>query len=232
MKVTTRSFDSARTGANREETTFTTHNMGNNLMVKEHSLHLVDDDPRLEAQPLYVSGLKMADGKAHNVLYVCTMANNVWAFDVDTGKALWAKPTNLGRPIKPKPQPGKGAPSASDIDLWGINILWGILSTPVIDAETDANRHVVEGILRAYDASVLDPVANADGTARLKLLWDSKHIPGNTFMFSKFCPPLVADGKLFVPTYEGRVDVYGLREMPQGPRPTNAQRLRRRHPKS
>jgi outer membrane protein assembly factor BamB len=599
MKVTTRSYDAARTGANREETTFTTHNMSNNLMVKELSLH-VDDDPRIEAQPLYVGGLKMADGKTHNVLYVCTMANNVWAFDVDTGKTLWAKPTHLAPPVKPKLTPKKGFPHATDIDMWGINILWGILSTPVIDPETnrmyvvlwtsptgeaahaehqiheidivsgaklrntvvdasaesqvaagkpvpkfssprkkqraslllthkasgrnvktifvgcgmtheegdkthgwliaydvetlrrtaswctspngagvgiwqagqgpaadangdiylmtgnygvddnngntippapgdhpeslmklrytppngaggagklepvawftpfqdhmrnrngqdnfqdydlgsagpvplpglnlvvgcgkdgvlyvldtddaqmgkgsdfsrlkqqpifftyfpgfgvdaaqiinldrladgkthhlhaspsywvspnrgpmlfdwgeneclrawtidgsgkvtfvaksaevasagvggtggmpggfvivtssqatpntgivwattplsgDANRHVVEGIVRAYDAAVLDPIANTDGTPRLKLLWDSKHIPHNTFMFSKFCPPVVADGKLFVPTYEGRVDVYGLVEMPGAPRPTNAQRLRHRHAK-
>ncbi len=96
----------------------------------------------------------------------------------------------------------------------------------------DANRHHVEGIVRAYDASVLDPVPNADGSPRLKLLWDSKHIPNNTFTFAKFCPPVVADGRLFVPTYEGRVDVYGLAEMPgAGPRPTNAQRLRHRHAK-
>src|SRR5262249_30350827 len=66
----------------------------------------------------------------------------------------------------------------------------------------DANRHVVEGILRAYDATSLDPVSNLDGTPRLKLLWDSTHIPKNVFSFAKFCPPVVADGKVFVPTYD------------------------------
>jgi outer membrane protein assembly factor BamB len=87
----------------------------------------------------------------------------------------------------------------------------------------DANRFVVEGILRAYDASSLDPNANADGSPRLKLLWDSTHIPGNTFKFSKFCPPVVADGNVFVPTYEGRVDVYILASPPHSaPLPTNA----------
>jgi outer membrane protein assembly factor BamB len=87
----------------------------------------------------------------------------------------------------------------------------------------DANRDVVDGIIRAYDATSLDPVNNMDGTARLKLLWDSRHIPGNRFQFSKFCPPVVADGKVLVTTYEGRVDIYELPAVhPPGPVPTNA----------
>jgi outer membrane protein assembly factor BamB len=87
----------------------------------------------------------------------------------------------------------------------------------------DANKHVVEGILRAYDATNLDPVANPDGTPRLKRLWDSKQIPGNTFNFSKFCPPIIADGRVFVPTYDGRVDVYELvKSPPHAAVPVNA----------
>jgi outer membrane protein assembly factor BamB len=103
-------------------------------MVKALSLH-VDDDPRIEAQPLYMAGLKMNDGKVHNVIYVCTMANNIWAFDADDGKTIWK--ANIGKPIKPGPKPHPGFPSATDIDLWGVNILWGILGTPVIDADTN-----------------------------------------------------------------------------------------------
>jgi outer membrane protein assembly factor BamB len=34
---------------------------------------------------------------------------------------------------------------------------------------------------------------------------------GVAFSFSKFCPPIVADGKLYVPTYDGSVDVYALK---------------------
>jgi outer membrane protein assembly factor BamB len=90
----------------------------------------------------------------------------------------------------------------------------------------DANKHVVEGILRAYDATNLDPVHNTDGTPRLKKLWDSKQIPNNTFSHCKFCPPVVADGKVFVPTYDGRVDVYGLVQPPHFDNlPTNANKL-------
>jgi hypothetical protein len=74
----------------------------------------------------------------------------------------------------------------------------------------NANQAVVAGIARAYDATAFDPTPNSDGTARLKLLWDSTQ-SGVTFDFSKFCPPMVADGKLYVATYDGRVDVYALK---------------------
>jgi len=136
MKVTTRSYNSARTGANLEETVLTPHTLARNLMVKKLSLH-VDDDPRLEAQPLYIPGIKMNDGKVHDVIYVATMANNIWAFDANDGAPIWKTPTNLGRPIKPKPSPHPGFPSATEIDLWGVNILWGILGTPVIDPDSN-----------------------------------------------------------------------------------------------
>lgn len=136
MKVTTRSYNVSRTGANREETVLTPHTLARNLMVKHLSLH-VDDDPRIEAQPLYISGIKMNDGKVHDVVYVATMANNIWAFDANDGKPIWKGPTNLGRPIKPKSTPHTGFPTATEIDLWGVNILWGILGTPVIDSATN-----------------------------------------------------------------------------------------------
>jgi hypothetical protein len=77
-----------------------------------------------------------------------------------------------------------------------------------------------------YDATALDPIPNSDGTPRLKLLWHSDHIPNNAFNHSKFCPPVVADGQIFVATYDGRVDVYGLHVTAKGrPRPTNTRRM-------
>jgi outer membrane protein assembly factor BamB len=135
VAVLTRSYDAARTGANTQETQLTPVQVGNNLIVKRPSLKF-DDDPRLEAQPLYVPGMTMNDGKVHDVVYVCTMANNIWAFDAKDGSTIWQKPANLGRPIKPKLTPHQGFPTASEIDMWGVNILWGILSTPVIDLDT------------------------------------------------------------------------------------------------
>jgi hypothetical protein len=132
--VSMRSYDIARTGVNIEEKVLTPQRVGSNLLRKLFSV-VFDDDPRLEAQPLYVPGLAMSDGRQHDVLYVCTMANNVWAFDANDGNPIWPRPVNLGRPIKPGPDP-HNPPPATEIDRWGINILWGILSTPVMDLET------------------------------------------------------------------------------------------------
>ena len=139
MNVVTRSYHASRTGTNTNESALTPSRVASNVLVKSHSLHF-DDDPRLEAQPLYASQLTMKGGAKHDVAFVCTMANNVWAFDVASGAVLWK--TNLGPPITPKITPHPGFPKASEIDLWGVNIKWGILSTPCLDL-ADKKLYVV-----------------------------------------------------------------------------------------
>jgi hypothetical protein len=96
-------------------------------------------------------------------------------------------------------------------------VVWA--TTPISD---NANQRVVEGIIRAYDATEFDTNNNTDGTRRLKLLWDNLRLPSSDarrrFAYSKFCTPFVADGRLYVTTYgpwpdqrkEGRIDVYTL----------------------
>ena len=67
----------------------------------------------------------------------------------------------------------------------------------------DANAQVVYGRLLVYD-----PVhAAADGY--LRVLWDSERW-GITFKFNKFDPPVVDGGQVYVPNYDGGVDVYRL----------------------
>jgi hypothetical protein len=71
----------------------------------------------------------------------------------------------------------------------------------------DANTKVTNGRLLAYDASRFDTLP--DGTQRLRVLWDSEdwNLP---FLYNKFNLPVAANGRLIVPTYEGRVDIYTL----------------------
>ena len=44
-------------------------------------------DGKIEGSPLYVSGIHIAGG-THNVVYVATMHNTVFAFDADNGAQL------------------------------------------------------------------------------------------------------------------------------------------------
>lgn len=118
VAVLTRSYHPDRSGANMQETILTPQKVGGNLLVKRFSLTF-NDDPRLEAQPLYVPGVKMNDGKMHDVVYVCTMANNIWTFDANDGSAIWKKPVNLGPPrpcgrLQSRPAPARSETSADE----------------------------------------------------------------------------------------------------------------------
>lgn len=117
--VTTRSFDRARTGANTSETVLTPGAV-RTRGVKVLLTLITPDDPRLEAQPLYLSKVEIG-GKVRNAVYQATMGNTVYCWDADTGELLWK--TKLGEPIT----------GTTAIDTHNINVHWGILSTPVID---------------------------------------------------------------------------------------------------
>jgi hypothetical protein len=73
--VLTRSYDNGRTGANYNERVLTPQVLADKGLRRLKSL-IIDDDPRLEAQPLYVPNLKMSDGRQHNVVFVSTMAQS------------------------------------------------------------------------------------------------------------------------------------------------------------
>ena len=67
----------------------------------------------------------------------------------------------------------------------------------------DANARVVNGRLLVYDPVHLA----ADGS--LKVLWDSQTF-GIQFLFNKFNPPVIDGGQIYVPNYNGGVDLYRL----------------------
>ena len=133
--VLTRSYDNDRTGADLTETLLTPQVVASKGLRLSKSL-VVDDDPRIEAQPLYVPGLAMSDGRTHNVIFVATMGNHIFAFDADAPQGhdlLWK--ASLGEPFRPPETQKPDEHRRTTIDLYGINILWGILSTPVIDLD-------------------------------------------------------------------------------------------------
>jgi hypothetical protein len=118
--VTTRSFDVSRLGANIAESVLTPTAV-KSRGIRQSLVLRIPDDPRLEAQPLYLPSINIK-GKERNVVFQATMGNWIYAWDTETGESLWA--THLGTPIQ----------GSKKIDEHTTNVLWGILSTPVIDS--------------------------------------------------------------------------------------------------
>jgi hypothetical protein len=93
VNVVTQHNDLARTGQNLSETALTPSNVN----LNEFGLLFRNTvDNQVYAQPLVVSAVSIGGG-THNVVYVATTSNSVYAFDGDTGTQYWH--VNLGTPV-------------------------------------------------------------------------------------------------------------------------------------
>ena len=118
VDVTTYHNDNARTGQNLGETILTPANVNAQNFGK---LFVIPADGKVDAEPLYLGGMNI-NGSMHNVLYVATEHDSVYAFDADTGSRLW-RVTTL--------KPGETTSDSRGCDQVVPEI--GITSTPVID---------------------------------------------------------------------------------------------------
>ncbi|PYX91109.1 MAG: hypothetical protein DMG67_11115, partial [Acidobacteria bacterium] len=95
VSVLTQHNDNARTGANLGETILTPSNVNGKhfgLLFKR----VVDD--QIYGQPLYVANIDIAGG-AHDVVYVTTVNNSLYAFDAnEAGASLPFWHVNFGTP--------------------------------------------------------------------------------------------------------------------------------------
>jgi len=123
VNVTTFHNDNARTGQNISETTLTPSNVNSSQFGK---LFSVPVDGYVYAQPLYVSNVVIGGG-THNVLYVMTEHDSVYAIDADSAAAYWYK--NL--------IPAGSTTVSSSGFCNDITPEMGITSTPVIDRSTN-----------------------------------------------------------------------------------------------
>ena len=113
-------YDDRGTAQNRFETILKLQNVNSRSFGK---LFATPVDGYVYAQPLYVANVAVSSQGTHNVVYVATANNSIFAIDADSGKALFH--ANLG-PSVPKDQlvcPDMG-PQV------------GITGTPVIDPAT------------------------------------------------------------------------------------------------
>src|SRR5882724_9620092 len=127
--VLQRGYDAAVSGATLSETTLNTSNVTPSTFGLVFKLPV---DDAIFAQPLYVPNV-LINQTAHNVLYVATMSDTVYAFDADAGGApLWK--LNLASLVGAKPVPIANFAFSGNRNIVG-NL--GILSTPVIDLPTN-----------------------------------------------------------------------------------------------
>ena len=123
LTVTTEHNDNARTGQNTQETILTTANVNSANFGK---LFSVTVDGYVYAQPLYLSNVTIK-GATHNVVYVATEADDVYAIDADNGAVLWYVTfINLSKGITT-------VDSVADLNCTDLTPQVGITSTPVID---------------------------------------------------------------------------------------------------
>jgi len=122
--VTTYHFDVARDGLNAHETILTPANVNATQFGK---IGFDTVDGLVDAEPLYLANVPIG-GQLHNVLYVASEHDSVYAFDADSGTQLW-KTSVLG----------SGETTSDNHGCGQITPEIGITSTPVIDRSQGPN---------------------------------------------------------------------------------------------
>jgi len=113
VDVWTVGVNNTRQGWNKFETVLTPANVPRLKKIREFTV-----DEKIDVSPLVVN----------DKLYVFTMTNTAYIFDVNNGTQLAKR--QLASPFDPRPDPGQ-------MDRWKIYHSWGITATPVIDVATN-----------------------------------------------------------------------------------------------
>jgi hypothetical protein len=161
--VLTQHNDNARTGANTQEYALTPTTISGANFGKLFSCTL-DSPGYVYAEPLYVANLTMNDGQKHNVVFVATESDWVYAYDADssTCQQLWNKSLLQAAETT--------VPPADTAELNDLTPEIGITSTPVIDVQagiifvcaksknTSSYFHRLHALTLASGADAMTPV--------------------------------------------------------------------------
>jgi hypothetical protein len=141
VDVWTVGVDNNRQGWNRFETVLTPANVSRLKKIREFAV-----DEKIDVSPLVVG----------DKLYVFTMTNTAYIFDVNTGAKLAKR--QLAAPFDPA---DIANPPEKGMDLHNIYRNWGITATPVIDVAAST----------LYVTTFGKPDAGSQNTERNNMLW-------------------------------------------------------------
>lgn len=172
VAVPTYHYDNNRTGWNKHETVLTPANVG---IPSFGWLRTVALDDQVDAQPLVVPGVQITAGQyqgSHDVVYVATEHNTVYAIDVHNGIVLLSR--NFGPPV-PRPLNCKNN---------GPNV--GINSTPVIDLSSNTLYVIIYSLEAGpfYQLHALDLGSLNDKVAPQLVTASHTLTDGTTFTFN------------------------------------------------
>lgn len=111
--------DNLRTGLNPNEAILTTANVRSSTFGLRFDFVV---DGKVDGEPLYVSAVRFPTQGVHNVIYVVTENNSVYAIDADTGKQYWHVTALIS-----------GEMTSDDRGCAAVTPKIGITATPVID---------------------------------------------------------------------------------------------------
>lgn len=135
--VVTSRNDQARTGQNLTESALTLANVNSTTFGLLRKLAV---DGKVDAQPLYLSQLTIG-ASVHNVVFVATEHDSVYAFDADSGATLWHVSALLSGEVQ------------SDTRNCGqVSPEIGITATPVIDRSAGVHG-VIYAVAMSKDSS-------------------------------------------------------------------------------
>jgi hypothetical protein len=136
--VLTQHNDNTRSGLNPNETRLTPANVNVSSFGK---LFTQSVDGIIVGQPLYASQVLMNDGNVHNVVYVATQNNSVYAFDADSAQGnnaspLWSVSLNDGGTPDPIADYGCTGTHYTEIGIMGTAVIDPGVTTLYVVAKT------------------------------------------------------------------------------------------------